>query len=351
MKVIVTAGGTGGHIYPALSVVEKILENKDNEVLYIGTKNRMESKLVPEKGINYVGLEIYGLSKTNMKRNIKNVKCIISSYNKCKKIMKEFKPDYVIGFGGYVTFPVLMAAHKYKIRCAVHEQNKIPGKTNKILSKIVDETFVSFKESESSFSNKVIFSGNPCGEKAINSVKHDKTKLGLSKNKKLILIVMGSLGSESVNSKIKDFLLDFKSETYEILFITGNSSYDKYKDLKVDKCVKIIPYYNELSSLMKSTDLIISRAGASTISEILSLNLPSILVPSPYVANNHQYYNALDLKERKLAYLLEEKDLNKNNLNKAIEYVFKNEKEIINNLKKEKKLKSSTIIVEEIEKK
>ena len=162
---------------------------------------------------------------------------------------------------------------------------------------------------------------------------------------------MGSLGSEEVNSRIKDFLINYKSKTNEILFITGKSSYDNYKDLKVDSSIKILPYYNDLSGLMKSTDLIISRAGASTISEILSLNLPSILIPSPYVANNHQYYNALDLKEKNLAYMLEQKDLNKESLEKAIDYVLKNEKDMISNLKKQEKLKSSTIIVEEIEKK
>ena len=144
VKVIVTAGGTGGHIYPALSVIEKILSEKGNEVLYIGTKNRMESKLIPEKGIPYVGHDIYGLSKTNIPRDIKNIYLVMNSYSKCKKIMKEFKPDYVIGFGGYVTLPVLLAAHKYKIRCAIHEQNKLPGKTNRFLSKYVDTTFVSF---------------------------------------------------------------------------------------------------------------------------------------------------------------------------------------------------------------
>jgi len=125
MKVIITAGGTGGHIYPALGVIEKLMDDKTNEFLYIGSKDRMKSELIPSLGIKYESLEIYGLTK-NIGRDIKNIKCIMSSYNKCKKIMKEFKPDYVIGFGGYVTFPVLMAAHKYKIKTGIHEQNKIP---------------------------------------------------------------------------------------------------------------------------------------------------------------------------------------------------------------------------------
>jgi len=349
MKVIVTAGGTGGHIYPALGVIEKLKEDKNNEFLYIGTKDRMESELVPELGINYEGLEIYGLTK-NITRDIHNVKCIMSSYKKCKQIMKEFKPDYVIGFGGYVTFPVLMAAHKYKIRTGIHEQNKIPGKTNKLLSKFVDTTFISFEESKNEFKNKVILSGNPCGEKAITIERHDKTKLGFSKNKKLILIVMGSLGSEVVNNKLKDFLENYNDSEKEILFITGNSSYDKFKNLKVKDYVKIVPFYNDLSGLMKSSDLIISRAGASTISEILSVNIPSILIPSPYVANNHQYYNALDLKQKGISIMIEQQELTTDSLKQAIEEVFINENEIKNKLNLLPKLKASTIIVEEIQK-
>lgn len=258
VKVIVTAGGTGGHIYPALSVIEKILSEKGNEVLYIGTKNRMESKLIPEKGIPYVGLDIYGLSKTNIPRDIKNIYLIMNSYNKCKKIMKEFKPDYVIGFGGYVTLPVLLAAHKYKIRCAIHEQNKLPGKTNRFLSKYVDTTFVSFDENNNYFKNEVILSGNPCGEKAITTKKVDKTTLGFDKNKKLIIIVMGSLGSEVVNNRLKDFITNFNDKDKEILFITGNSSYEEFSNIKNDR-VKIVPFINDLSGLMSSADIIISR--------------------------------------------------------------------------------------------
>lgn len=350
MKVIVTAGGTGGHIYPALSVIEKILSEKGNEVLYIGTKNRMESKLIPEKGIPYVGLDIYGLSKTNIPRDIKNIYLVMNSYNKCKKIMKEFKPDYVIGFGGYVTLPVLLAAHKYKIRCAIHEQNKLPGKTNRFLSKYVDTTFVSFDENNNYFKNEVILSGNPCGEKAITTKKVDKTTLGFDKNKKLIIIVMGSLGSEVVNNRLKDFITNFNDKDKEILFITGNSSYEEFSNIKNDR-VKIVPFINDLSGLMSSADIIISRAGASTISEILALNKPSILIPSPYVANNHQYYNAVSLKNDNLALMLEEKDLSIPNITKNIEDLLYNKDKQIkikNNLNKVSTLDSTKIIYDAI---
>ena len=168
MKVIVSAGGTGGHIYPALSVIHELKKDKTCEILYIGTSDRMESKIVPEKGIDFVGLTMSGLSK-NIISDIKNIHNISSSYKKCIKIMKEFKPDFVLGFGGYVTFPVIMAAHKLGIKSGLHEQNKLPGKTNRFLSKYAYVTFSSFEGCESEFKNKVIVSGNPCGQNAINT--------------------------------------------------------------------------------------------------------------------------------------------------------------------------------------
>jgi len=349
MKIILTAGGTGGHIYPALGVIEELKKDKNNQFLYIGTKDRMESTIVPSLDIKYESLEVYGLTR-NIKRNIKNVKCIISSYKKAKKIISEFKPDYVIGFGGYVTYPVIMAAHKLKVKTAIHEQNKIPGKTNKLLSKYADITFISFRESASYFKNKVVYSGNPCGQKAVTIKAHDKIKLGFSKDKKLILIVMGSLGSETVNEKIKEFLVTFSDKSSEVLFVTGNRTYESFKSLSVPSSVKIVPFYNDLSGLMKVCDLVISRAGASTISEILALNVPSILIPSPYVANNHQYYNAKDLSDKGLSVMLEEVNLSTETLKKAISDVFLNEENMKMELKKTTKLESSRIIVLEMSK-
>lgn len=159
--------------------------------------------------------------------------------------------------------------------------------------------------------------------------------------------VSAALGSEVVNNRLKDFVTNFKDKDKEILFITGNSSYEEFSNIKNDG-VKIVPFINDLSGLMSSADIIISRAGASTISEILALNKPSILIPSPYVANNHQYYNALELKNKNLCYMIEQKDLDTNSLNEGIKYILMNEKDMINNLKNEPKLNASTIIVNKI---
>ena len=355
MKFILTAGGTGGHIYPALSVLDEIKKDKKNEYLYIGTKNRMENDLIPSMGIPYRGINIYGLSKTNMIRNVKNIGCIVKSYDECLKIMDEFKPDAVIAFGGYVTLPVCLAAKKKGVKVFLHEQNMLPGKTNIYLSKIADTVFVSFKDGNRKLKCKdIVYTGNPVAQRAIECKKFNKTELGFDKNKKLIVIVMGSLGSTSVNEKLLDFLRTYERDDREILFITGKKSYSELNNnLIVPKSTKIVPFFENLPSLFKSADLVISRAGASTIAEIMATKIPSILIPSPYVANNHQYYNALDLVDKNMSLLIEEKDLDKKALVEAIDEMFneKTFKKVKENLSEIKDISSSTIIVDEIKKK
>ncbi len=330
MKVIVSAGGTGGHIYPALAIIKKIKEKeKDCEVLYIGTHNRMESKIVPSMNIKYVGLEIYGFSKTHIFRDIKNIYLIQKATKKCQKIMKEFKPDIVIGAGGYVTYPVIKSAHKLSIKTFIHEQNSIPGKSNIALSKYASLVGVSFKNSEKFFpaAKKVIYTGNPCGAKALSAPSISKTTFGFKSSDKLIIIVAGSLGSSAFNEKFKAFLSTVEKEKYKVLYVTGEKYYDDFiKDATFPQNVKVVPYVENLSSVMKEAYFVISRAGASTISELLALKIPSILVPSPYVANNHQYYNALDLESMHVSMLIEEKNLNLSTIQIAINELFYDEK-------------------------
>lgn len=355
MRIIVSAGGTGGHIYPALAVIERLKkEVKDLEVLYIGTKKRMESELIPKRGIPYEGLEIYGFSK-NVLKDIKNAFLVSNSYHKCVKIIKDFKPDVVLGFGGYVTYPVIKAAKRLGVKTFLHEQNSIVGKTNKYLAKGVDLVAVSFLSTTDKFkgAKRVIYTGNPCGEAALNAVEIKKSSLGLSENKKLVIVVAGSLGSSTMSEKIKDFLYKSRKEDYQILFITGKRLYDDFvKDSRFPANVKVAPYVDNLAGLMKNAHLIITRAGASTMSEILALSLPAIFIPSPYVANNHQYYNAKEIVDNNAGLMIEEKDLNG-------EVLYKSVKEIIDdkqkytimkmNLKNLGKNDSSAIIAKEIE--
>lgn len=356
MKIIVSAGGTGGHIYPALAIINKFKEKEKNlDILYIGTHNRMEKDIIPKRGLKYEALEIYGFSKRDILLDIKNIFLIGKAKKKCLKIMREFKPDIVLGIGGYVTYPVIWAAHKLGIKTFIHEQNSIPGKSNLMLQTKADLIGVSFKESASFFKkaqDKVFYSGNPCGENALNSEPMPKEKLGLNPKKKLVVIVAGSLGSATINQKMKDYLYKSANASYEVLYITGKSLYNDFiKDSNFASNIKVLPYLDNLPSLLKNTDLIVTRAGASTMSEILSLNLPAIFIPSPYVANNHQYYNALEIKNNGGGEIIEEKDLTSDNLSNKINEVLNNHELYSNmkaNLKKMSMNNSSDLIYEKI---
>ncbi len=354
MKIIISAGGTGGHIYPALAILKKFQEKEKNlEVIYIGTHDRMEKDIIPNMGIKYIPLEIYGFSKKKLFRDFKNIFLIRKAMKKCLKIMEKFKPDVVIGAGGYVTYPVIRAAHKLGIKTFIHEQNSVAGKSNITLAKYVDLVGVSFKNSEDYFktAKKVVYTGNPCGENALVAKKIPKSTYGFKESDKLIIIVAGSQGSSSLNEKFQAFLKLVENEEYKVLYITGKNLYDDFiKDNVFPKNVKVVPYVDNLAGLMKNAYLIISRAGASTISEILALKIPSILIPSPYVANNHQYYNALDLVNMKVAELIEEKRLDSNLIQVTINEIINTKKyvEMKRNLEKLNIKEASTIIYEEI---
>ena len=203
MKVIISAGGTGGHIYPALSIINKIKEkNPDSEFLYIGTTDRMESVIVPKEGIPYLGIEMSGLSK-NIKKSIKSIKLLTKSISKLKDVIKKFNPDIVIGVGGYITFPVIYTAKKLGYKTLIHEQNSIPGKSNKLLVKYTDKIAISLPGSTKYFpKEKTYYTGNPRSSEVVNVISARKSEFALSENKKLVLIVMGSLGSMTINNEL-----------------------------------------------------------------------------------------------------------------------------------------------------
>lgn len=338
MKIIVSAGGTGGHIYPALAIINKFKEKEKNiDVLYIGTHNRMEKELIPKRGIKYEEIEIYGFSKRDLWLDVKNIFLISKAKKKCLKIMKEFEPDLVLGIGGYVTYPVIWAANKLGIKTFIHEQNSVPGKSNLALQSKATLIGVSFADSAKKFNKakgEVFYSGNPCGENALAIEPMPKEQLGLDSSKKLVVIVAGSLGSATVNEKMHSYLKQAAKENYEVLYITGKALYEDFiKGKEFASNIKVLPYLDNLPALLKNTDLIVTRAGASTMSEILSLNLPAIFIPSPYVANNHQYYNALEIKNNGGGEIIEEKDLTSDILSNKINEVLNNH-ELYENMKK-----------------
>ncbi len=328
MRVVITAGGTGGHIYPALAIINKIKKEEPNsEFIYIGTHNRMEKDLIPSLGIPYEEIEITGFIRKFTLENIKTITRFLKARKRCLQIIKDFKPDVVIGAGGYVTAPVIWAAHKLGCKTFIHEQNSVVGLSNKYLTKYVDKIGVSFESTLNEFpKEKVSLTGNPCSEKALVTPKAKKSDFGLTEDKKLVLIVMGSLGSKTVNEKMVEYIYGFRNKNYEILFITGNNYYDKIKTRRFPDNVKVVPFIDNLPSIMKSTDLMVSRAGASTMSEIMALGIPTIFIPSPYVTNNHQYKNAMDLVNKNAGLILEEKNLEKNVFIHMVDEILENEK-------------------------
>lgn len=322
MRVIVSAGGTGGHIYPALSIISSL--SKEDEVLYIGTSNRMEKDIVPSKNIRFIGIDIEGLNRKNIFKNIVVLYKYFKAYFQIKKIIKDFKADKVIGCGGYITLPVLKAAQSLKIDTYIHEQNSIVGLSNRLVEKKCKKIFISFEDSRKYFKNKNVYlTGNPCSENARDIKLVTKKDLGFDE-KELILIVMGSLGSDTISDKLVKLTEKFKNMPYNFLIISGKNYINKFKNNY--KNIKVLEYLDNLPGVMKSSDLMVTRSGATTLSEISSLNVLSILVPSPYVTNNHQEKNALTFASSNASILLKEKDFEK--VDEVIDEILKDKERI-----------------------
>ena len=355
MRAIVVAGGTGGHIYPAVAIINKIKEKeKNSEILYIGTTYRMEKDIIPNLGIKFVGLEVSGLNRKNVLKNVKVLKKYNKAIRDAKKVIEDFKPDIVIGVGGYITLPVLYAANKLGYKTIIHEQNSIPGLSNKLIARFADCVCVSLPNSVKLFNNKnVVYTGNPRSEEIINVEKVSKKTLGFDITKKLVVVVMGSLGSATMTEKLKELITGFSNKKYQVVVVTGKNYIDDYKDVEIPENVKLVPFLDNFINLMKDTDLIVSRAGASTISEITAIGLPAILVPSPYVTHNHQYMNAKELEELGACIIVTESDFSKCTIIKEIDELLDNKEKYCHMREASKKLgvsDSATRIYDEIRK-
>jgi UDP-N-acetylglucosamine--N-acetylmuramyl-(pentapeptide) pyrophosphoryl-undecaprenol N-acetylglucosamine transferase len=317
MKIVVSGGGTGGHIYPALALIREIQkENSKAEFLYIGTQNGLESTLVPREGIPFKSIHITGFKRKLSLDNIKTVVRFITGVRDSKRMVKEFKPDIVIGTGGYVCGPVVYAASKLKIPTIVHEQNSVPGLTNKFLSRYVNKIAICFDEAKEHFpEDKVVFTGNPRASEVIGKDGiRGRLSAGLSTTMPVVLIFGGSRGARPINDAVIKSLSEMGEKPYQVLYITGDVHYQEVKD-EVELVgnpgnVIIKPFIHNMPEVLAGVDLVVSRAGATTLAEITSLGIPSILIPSPYVTNNHQEKNARSLSDHGAADLLLEKDLN-----------------------------------------
>jgi UDP-N-acetylglucosamine--N-acetylmuramyl-(pentapeptide) pyrophosphoryl-undecaprenol N-acetylglucosamine transferase len=313
MKIMVSGGGTGGHIYPALALINEIKKNDPNaEFLYVGTDNGLESKIVPKAGIPFRSIKISGFKRKISLDNAKTIMRFFKGVSDSRKFIKEFKPDVVIGTGGYVCGPVVYAASKLKVPAIIHEQNSLPGVTNKFLARYVDKVAICFEEARSYFpAEKTVLTGNPrASEVATDDVSHYKDP-ALMTDKKTVLIMGGSRGAKPINDAVIGMLDDMKNKDYQVIYVTGEIHYENVMEqiLNLPKNVVIKPFIHNMPEVLKGIDLIVARSGATTLAEITALGLPSILIPSPYVTANHQEKNARALSDHDAAALILEKDL------------------------------------------
>ncbi len=323
MKVLLAGGGTAGHINPALAIAGYIREQQpDTEFLFIGNKDGMEQRLVPQAGYKIKSIVISGfqrsLSPAGMVANAKTVRRTITSSAVARHIIREFKPDICIGTGGYVSGPVVREAAKLGVPCLIHEQNAYPGVTNKMLAKRVKKVMLAVEAAKPYFKGaSVIVTGNPVrGEILTADKEQSREKLGLDQ-RPVILSFGGSLGAQKINEAMVDLIArSGKDGRYQHIHAYGkyggwfpDSLKEKGVSLKTCKNLDIRPYIDNMPECMAAADLVICRAGAITLSEIQAMGKPAILIPSPNVAENHQYHNAMALVDAGAAEIIEETDL------------------------------------------
>jgi UDP-N-acetylglucosamine--N-acetylmuramyl-(pentapeptide) pyrophosphoryl-undecaprenol N-acetylglucosamine transferase len=335
-RFIFAGGGTGGHLYPALAVAQQIhAMQPEAEILFVGAKNKIESKVVPEYGFNFKSIWISGFQrKLNLSNILFPLKVIVSAVQSIA-INFGFKPRVAIGSGAYVSGPVIWSASILGAKVILLEQNSYPGVTNRMLEKKAEEIHITFEESKKYFreESKLILTGNPI---RINLCLSDKTEakknLGLYGSKKILLVIGGSGGARSINQAVANNLKELVESGIQILWQTGQFYYEQYRNLESES-VKVMPFISNMSAAYTACDLVLARSGATTIAEVAYLGLPVVFVPSPYVAANHQYMNAKALKEANAAELVEDKNLNAEILPVVVE--------LINNQTRQEKLKKN----------
>ncbi len=330
MKILFAAGGTAGHINPALAVASYIRETReDAEILFIGTKDHMEARLVPAAGFDFKTITISGFrrsfSPSAISHNVKTVLNLMKSSGESKKIIEDFKPDVVVGFGGYVSGPVLQTAVKMGIASCIHEQNAYPGITNKTLAKEVDRVMLTVIDAAKHLDakNDIVVTGLPVRGELLKADKAvARAQLNIPDDKYLILSFGGSLGAKPINDAMYDILIT-SAENGKYCHIhsvgtNGGEYLERFKNAGfVDGkkgTVEVREYIDNMDICMAAADLVIGRAGASSLSEIEAMGKASILIPSPYVAENHQFHNAMALVNRNAGFIIEEKDLSSHRL-------------------------------------
>lgn len=335
MHILFAGGGTAGHINPALAVADYFCQTEpDTKISYIGTAKKLEATLVPKAGYNFRTIDVVGLQRKltlkNIGRNIVAVSKTVTSSIAARKILKELKPDVVVGTGGYVSGPVLLQATKLGIKTAIHEQNAYPGVTTKMLAPKVDRVMLAMPEARErlKLNAEPVITGNPVRGEFLVTDKSAARKLLDVEGKTMILSFGGSLGAAPINRAVADLIAKlWQDDRYVFFHAAGKNGFESFKEMLTERGVdinspnvRVFEYIDNMSDCMTAADLIISRAGAITLTEIEAAGKASVLIPSPYVAENHQYHNAMTLKNKNAAEVIEEKDLSGETLiNTALE--------------------------------
>lgn len=364
MKVLVTGGGTGGHIYPALAIIEEIKRQvPDTEFLYVGTRTGLEHEIVTKLNIPFETIEVKGFSSKSPIKRIGTVKKASGALADSIKIIKRFQPDLVVGTGGYVAGPVVLAAaiSGKKIKTAIHEQNVFPGKTNKILSRFVDRIYLSYEESNRYFADKkkLKLVGNPVRNEFESLEKEScREALGISKDTFFVVSFGGSGGAKKINETMLLVLNFFKNDKgYKLIHVTGKSYYEKFvkcidqSGLQLGTNTLIKDYLFDIPKYLCAADLVIGRAGATTLAELMAVKTPSILIPSPNVADDHQTYNAKEMERLGISKMIKEDELNDSKISQFIIQCKEDRKELqtmISEFDKMSKEKAAKAIVKDL---
>ncbi|WP_027694552.1 undecaprenyldiphospho-muramoylpentapeptide beta-N-acetylglucosaminyltransferase [Weissella halotolerans] len=333
MRIVFSGGGTGGHIYPALATIKQLKATEPaTDVLYIGGERGLEKQIVPAANIPFKALAVQGFKRSLSLDNVKTVYLFLTATHQAKRLLKAFKPDVVVGTGGYVSGPVLYAAQLLHIPTVIHEQNSVVGVTNKFLARHADKVGVAFAAAKSAFKPaQAVLVGNPrASEVAHSQAEFDWANYHFSKDIPTVLIFGGSQGALKLNQAMVEAMPQFNQVTYQVLFATGTKRFADVQaaltkqGLNLAKTIQVVPYIEDMPALMPAVDLVVGRAGATSIAEQTALGKPMVLIPSPYVTNDHQTKNARSLVNAGAATMITEDELTGNSLFKAIDEIMQN---------------------------
>lgn len=356
MKVLISGGGTGGHIFPAVSIANALREKyPDCEILFVGAESRMEMARVPAAGYNIVGLPIRGFDRKHILKNVSVLIDLFKSMRKAKKIIKDFQPDVAVGVGGYASGAAMKVAARMGVPVLLQEQNGFAGVTNKLLKNDAKKICVAYEGMEKFFpAEKIVLTGNPVRQNLAGGDKTEALKeFGFSADKKVLLIIGGSLGARTINNSVIAHLSEIAESGVQVLWQTGKGYIEaalKAAEPFMSERLVVTDFVGRMDLAYAMADLVISRAGASSISELCLLGKPSILVPSPNVAEDHQTHNAMALVNKDAAVLVKDVDADKDLISTALNLINDEAKlnELSNNTKKLAQFDSANRIADEV---